>query len=60
MNVDSFLTVFAFDGAAPLKLTLALGNAFYACGVVTPPTTHDLAAIGPPGRPVTDPTSSTQ
>lgn len=60
MNVDGLLAVFALHGAAPLKLTLTLGDAFYACGVVTPPTTHDLAAVGPPGRLVTDPTSSTQ
>lgn len=60
MNVDSLLAVFALDGATPLKLTLTLGDAFHTRGVVAPSTTHDLAAVGPPGRLITDPTSSTQ
>lgn len=60
VNVDGLFAVFALHGAAPLKLTLALGDAFYACGVITPPTTHDLAAVSPPGRLVTEPTGSTQ
>lgn len=60
MNVDSLLAVFTLNGATPLKLAFALGDAFYACGVVAPPTTHDLTSVRPSGCLVTDPTSSAQ
>lgn len=60
VDVDGLLAVFTLHGATPLKLALALRDAFYARGVVAPPTTHDLAAVGPPGCLVTDPTGGTQ
>lgn len=45
VHVHRLLAVHAFDGAAPLELALAFGDAFHAGGVVATPTAHDLTAV---------------
>lgn len=47
--IHGLFAVFALDGAAPFKLTFALGDALHARRIVAPPTAHHLAAICPSG-----------
>lgn len=60
VNVHDVLAVAALHSATPLELTLALGDAFDAHGVVAPPAAHDLAAIGASGGLVAHPARCSQ
>lgn len=53
VNVHNFLAIFALHRAAPLELTLALGDTFDPHGVVAPAAAHDLTAVCASGRLVT-------
>lgn len=60
VNVHDVFAVAALHSTAPLELTLALGNAFDAHGVIAPPAAHDLAAICASGGPVAHPARCAQ
>lgn len=60
VNIHDVLAVAALHSTAPLELTLALGDAFDARGVVASPAAHDLAAIGASGGLVAHPARCAQ
>lgn len=60
VNVHDVLAVAALHSTTPLELTLALGDAFDAHGVIAPPAAHDLAAICASGGLVAHPARCAQ